>query len=59
VLCNNGKAAGQLVSHLHFHIVPRKNGDGIFDKWPAQKYEKGRDEEIGRKIRENLSESGI
>ena len=23
VLCNNGRAAGQLVDHLHFHIIPR------------------------------------
>ena len=23
LLCNNGRTAGQLVEHLHFHIVPR------------------------------------
>ncbi|MHC4363722.1 MAG: HIT family protein, partial [Planctomycetota bacterium] len=22
VLCNNGSAAGQLVEHLHFHVIP-------------------------------------
>ena len=30
---NNGEAAGQLVHHVHFHILPRKKGDnkrGIF-----------------------------
>ncbi|MHC4727290.1 MAG: HIT family protein [Planctomycetota bacterium] len=54
VLCNNGGAAGQLVEHLHFHIIARKTGDGIFNKWPAYKYEQGRIDVIAEKIRENL-----
>lgn len=29
VLCNNGRAAGQLVEHLHFHIIPRLPNDGV------------------------------
>jgi histidine triad (HIT) family protein len=54
VLCNNGRAAGQLIEHLHFHIIPRNTGDGVFDRWPAYKYEKGKIEQIAVKIRENL-----
>jgi len=54
VLCNNGRAAGQLVEHLHFHIIPRNTGDGVFDRWPAYKYQEGKIEEITAKIRENL-----
>ncbi len=54
VLCNNGRAAGQLVEHLHFHIIPRNIGDGVFDRWPAYKYQQGKIEEIAAKIRENL-----
>ena len=54
VLCNNGRAAGQLVGHLHFHIIPRNTGDGVFDWWPAYKYEQGKIETIAAKIHENL-----
>jgi histidine triad (HIT) family protein len=54
LLCNNGRAAGQLVEHLHFHIIPRNSGDGVFNRWPAYEYEQGRIDEIAARIRENL-----
>jgi len=54
LLCNNGRAAGQLVSHLHFHIIPRNSGDGVFNRWPAYKYQDGKIEQIAVRIRENL-----
>jgi histidine triad (HIT) family protein len=54
VLCNNGRAAGQLIEHLHFHIIARKTGDGLFNQWPAYKYEQGKIEVIAEKIREKL-----
>lgn len=31
---NNGQAAGQLVEHVHFHIIPRQAGDGLVH-WPG------------------------
>ena len=37
VLENNGKDAGQLVPHVHFHIIPRRPGDGLkIGEWRAQ-----------------------
>jgi histidine triad (HIT) family protein len=54
LLCNNGRAAGQIIEHLHFHIIPRNSGDGVFNRWPAYKYEKGKIEQIALKIRESL-----
>lgn len=36
VLQNNGKDAGQLVPHVHIHIIPRRPGDGIkIETWRA------------------------
>ncbi len=54
VLCNNGRAAGQIVEHLHFHIIPRKTGDGVFTQWPSFKYNQGEAESIAERIKENL-----
>ena len=54
VLCNNGRAAGQLVEHLHFHIIARSSGDALFDRWPAYRYEQGRIELIAEEIRKKL-----
>jgi histidine triad (HIT) family protein len=54
ILCNNGRAAGQVVNHLHFHIIPRKTGDGVIDRWPAYKYPAGAAEKIADKIRKCL-----
>jgi len=54
VLCNNGAAAGQVVEHLHFHVIPRNVGDGVFTQWPSHRYSKGQIEQIAAKIRRNL-----
>jgi histidine triad (HIT) family protein len=54
VLCNNGRAAGQVVDHLHFHIIPRNAGDGVFTQWPSHKYGQGKAEAIAEKIRSKL-----
>lgn len=37
VLQNNGQLAGQLVDHVHFHVIPRYDGDGFQYAWPAGK----------------------
>jgi histidine triad (HIT) family protein len=54
ILNNNGKVAGQHIQHLHFHIIPRKKGDGVFDRWPSFKYPEGKIDVIADKIRQKL-----
>lgn len=29
VVCNNDPIAGQVIPHLHFHVIPRHQGDGL------------------------------
>jgi len=54
VLCNNGISAGQLVDHMHFHIIPRNTGDSVFNRWPAYEYPQGKAQKLAEKIKEYL-----
>lgn len=51
ILQNNGPAAGQTVYHLHIHIIPRWNDDGLNLSWKQGKYEEGEAEELAERIR--------
>lgn len=35
VLQNNGRAAHQAVDHVHFHIIPKTEEEGLGVGWPA------------------------
>ncbi|MDD4272055.1 MAG: HIT family protein [Patescibacteria group bacterium] len=50
VQVNNDPAAGQIVPHLHFHLVPRADGDGL-KLWPQKKYLETEAEEVLNKIK--------
>jgi len=54
VLQNNGRCAGQAVDHVHFHIIPRLEGDGLGYRWPAKKYPEGRDKQMHENIVEAM-----
>jgi histidine triad (HIT) family protein len=50
VLQNNGQSAGQVVQHVHFHLIPRFPDDGLGYRWNSKKYSPGKDQEIQQKI---------
>lgn len=43
LLQSNGKVAGQVIGHVHIHVIPRKDGDGLNFSW---KQEKAGEEEL-------------
>lgn len=51
---NNGRAAGQLVDHLHVHVIPRFEGDG-HEHWHGTAYQDGEMAKVGQKLREVLA----
>ncbi|MDI6732718.1 MAG: HIT family protein [Planctomycetota bacterium] len=57
VIQNNHRCAGQLISHLHFHIIPRHTADQIHFNWKTQPYQKDKTEELAKVIRQKLANS--
>lgn len=38
VIVNNGRAAGQTIDHVHWHIIPRFDDDSVNWPWPQGQY---------------------
>lgn len=51
---NHEAAAGQIVFHLHFHIIPRR-ARSEFSFWPQKDYDSGDAAAIAEKIRARLA----
>ena len=51
---NNETAAGQIVMHTHFHIIPRFKDDNL-THWPSKPTSQQELNQIKEKIEENLN----
>jgi histidine triad (HIT) family protein len=49
IFLDNKSAANQHVPHIHFHVVPRQEGDGL-GRWPQGGYVSREAEEYHKKI---------
>ena len=54
IVQNNGKDAGQVVNHIHFHLIPRFENDGLRIKWSHKKYVGDEINQIAEKIKKFL-----
>jgi histidine triad (HIT) family protein len=58
ILINNGKYAGQYISHVHFHVIPRDPGDNItIESWEQKEISKGKFRNLSYKLKEEFSKS--
>lgn len=55
VLQNNGRASGQVVEHVHFHLIPRTPDDGLGYRWNAGKYAAGEADRLCVAIKSQLA----
>ncbi len=56
ILANNGPVAGQVVPHVHFHLIPRRTGDGILPEWKSTAYPPGEMEAMLKKVADACAE---
>lgn len=56
VLQNNGSAAHQVVMHVHFHIIPRIDNEGLDIGWNAKTLPQQTAEELLAKMRAELGQ---
>ncbi len=50
IMMNNREHAGQMIDHIHVHVIPRFRGDGL-KHWQPRDYRPGEVEAVLEKIR--------
>lgn len=54
ILQNDGRAAGQIIDHVHLHVIPRRPDDGFSLGWRQLSYGKGELEALRKGIAARL-----
>jgi histidine triad (HIT) family protein len=56
LMMNNREHAGQVIDHVHIHLIPRHTGDGL-RLWPQKPYPEGEAAQVAKRIRTLLEKS--
>ena len=57
IIQNNGQKAGQIIEHLHFHIIPRNTNDQIkIEVWEPKKYSEDEITKTLNKLKDTLNQ---
>lgn len=60
VLQNNGRIAHQVVDHVHFHLIPKKDeATGLGVGWPAAETDFPKLEELHKKLQAQLNDEKL
>ena len=51
IVQNNGQKAGQMVSHIHFHVVPRYEDDQVIIQFPREQAQENELDNVLKKIK--------
>ena len=54
VVVNDGQEAGQVIPHVHVHLIPRAPADGLGPRWPHGRYTDDEIEAARRRIEDAL-----
>lgn len=54
LLLNNNRCSGQVIPHMHLHIIPRKAKDGVLFNWYPKPYKEGEMAKIAETIKSHI-----
>jgi histidine triad (HIT) family protein len=56
VIVNLGHVAGQTIDHVHWHVIPRFNGDAVRWPWPHFPYQEDELDQMRSRIEQSLAD---
>ena len=59
VIVNHGRAAGQTIGHVHWHVIPRHADDAVRWPWPHSRYDGDELERMRDRVARELTANAV